>query len=73
MSFKDSDSKLLKKYTKIWERVSTLMKTKFDSQPVYGDSDKYIEANIKSYGDKTNVNFQGKKIPQENASYNVYH
>ena len=49
------------------------MKTKFDSEPVYGDSDKYIEANIKSYGDKTNVNFQGKKIPQENASYNVYH
>ena len=26
MSFKDIDNKLLKKYTKIWERVSSLMK-----------------------------------------------
>ena len=24
---------------------------------------------IKSYGDKVNTNFQGKKIPKENASY----
>ena len=38
MSFKASDNnKLLKKYTKIWERISSLMNTKFDSEPVYGD------------------------------------
>ena len=24
-----------------------------------------------SYGDKINTDFQGKKIPKENASYNV--
>ena len=24
----------------------------FDSEPVYGDSDKYIEIKIKSFGDK---------------------
>ena len=24
---------------------------------------------IKTYGDKVNANFQGKKIPKENASY----
>ena len=35
----------------------------------HGDNDKYIKANINSYGDKTNTNFQGKKIPKENASY----
>ena len=39
------------------------MKTKFDSEPVYGDNDKYIKTKIKSYGDKINTNFQGKKIP----------
>ena len=40
----------------------------FDSDPVYGDNDKYIKAKIKSYRDKINTNFQGKKIPKENAS-----
>ena len=42
MSFNVSDKKLLKKYTKTWERVSNLMNTKFDSEPVYGDNDKCI-------------------------------
>ena len=60
MLFKVNDNRLLKQYTKIWERVSA---------PVYGDNDKYIKAEIKSYGDKVNTNFQGKKIPKENASY----
>ena len=45
------------------------MNTEFDSEPVYGDNDKYIKAKIKSYGDKINTNFQDKKIPKENASY----
>ena len=42
---------------------------KFDSEPVYGDDDKYIKAKINSYGDKVNTNFKGKKIPKESASY----
>ena len=45
------------------------MNIKFDREPVYGDNDKYIKAIIKSYGDKVNTNFQGKKMPKENASY----
>ena len=69
MSFKSSDNKLLKKYTKIWERVSSLLNIKFDSEPVYGDNDKYIKTKIKQYGNKINTNFHGKKIPKENASY----
>ena len=69
MSFKASDNTLLKKYTKIWERVSSLKDIKFDSEPVYGDNDKYIKTNIKSYEDEINTNFQRKKIPKENASY----
>ena len=43
MSFKASDSKLLKKYKNIWERFSSLMNIKFDSEPVYGDNNKYIK------------------------------
>ena len=69
MSFKVNDNELLKKYTKIWERISSLMNTKFDSEPVYGDNDKYIKTKIKSYRDKVHINLQGKKIPKENASY----
>ena len=66
MSFKVIDRKLFKKYTKICERVSSLMNIEFDSEPVYGE---YIKKKIKSYGDKVNTNFQGNKIPKENASY----
>ena len=40
------------------------MNMEFDSEPVHGDYDKYIEAKIKSYGDKVNTNFQGKKVPK---------
>ena len=67
MSFRVSDNKLLKKYSKIWERVNNLMNIEFDSEPVYGDNDKYIKTKIKLYGDKVNTNFQGKIIPKENA------
>ena len=44
------------------------MNIKSDSEPVYGDNAKYIKANIKSYRDKINTNFQGNKIPKENAT-----
>ena len=69
MPFKVNDGRLLKKYTKIWGRMNFLMNIEFDSEPVYGDNDKYIKAKLNSYGDKVNVNFQGKKIPKENTSY----
>ena len=58
----------LKKHTTIWERVNILMNIEFDSEPVYGNNDKYITAKIKSYGDKVNTNFQSKKKPKENVS-----
>ena len=69
MSFKVSDNKLLKKYNKIWEKVGSLLNVEFDSEPVYVDGDKYIKTKIKMYGDRVNKNFQGKKVPKENASY----
>ena len=47
MSFKVTDKKLLKRYTRIWEKVSSLMNKEFDSELVYGDNDKYIKTKIK--------------------------
>ena len=43
MSFKTIENKLLKKYTQMSKKVSGLMNIKFDSEPVYGDNDKYIK------------------------------
>ena len=45
------------------------MNVEFDSEPVYGDNNKYIKAKIKMYDDKVNTNFQVKKVPKENALY----
>ena len=42
-----SDNKLLKKCNKIWEKVGNLLNVEFDSEPVYGDNDKYIKTKIK--------------------------
>ena len=42
MSFKVTDNNLLKKFNKIWERLSNLMNIKSDNEPVYSDNDKYI-------------------------------
>ena len=39
MSCKFSDNRLLKKYTKMWERVNNLLSKEFDSEPVSGDND----------------------------------
>ena len=74
MSFKVSDDKLLKKYNKIWEKFGNLLNLEFDSEPVYGDVDKYIKTKMYvnrmgMYEDRVNTNFQGKKVPKENASY----
>ena len=66
MSLKVNDNRLLRKYTKMWEKVNILMNIEFDSEPVYGDNDKYIKAKVNSYGDKTIKVFKAKK---ENASY----
>ena len=45
------------------------MNTQFDSELVYGNNVKYLKTKIKLNGDKMNTNFQGKKVPKENASY----
>ena len=49
--------------------MENLLNIKFDSEPVYGNNDKYIKTKIKVYAGNVNTNVQGKKIPKENASY----
>ena len=70
MPFKVIDNKLLKRYTQIWERVSNLMNIKFDSEPVYGDNEKYIKTKMKLYGDKSE---KAKKYQKKMHQISAYH
>ena len=72
MSFKVSDNKLLRKYNKIWGKISNLMNIKFDSQPVYCDNDKYMKTKIKLYGDKIQI-FKTKKCQKKMHHISAYH
>ena len=65
MSFKVTDNNLLEKYTEIWRRVKNSINIKFDSEPVYGDVDKYSKTK-KMYKDRVNTSFE---VPKKNASY----
>ena len=73
MLFKVNDDKMLKKYTKLWEKVSILMNIEFDSETVYGNNDKYIKAKIKSNGNNVNTHFQGKKYQKKIHHISVWH
>ena len=55
------------------EKANKLLNIKSDSEPVYGDNDKYIKTKIKIYDGNVNTNFQGKKVPKENDSCNCCH
>ena len=69
MSFKVTNKKLLKSYTKILEKISNLMDIKIDCEPVYTNDDKYVKTKIKIYKDKVNTNLEGKRMPKGNAPY----
>ena len=62
VSFKVGDNKLLKKYNKIWEKISNLLNIKFDSEPVYGHGDKYIKTKIKMYGGIVSKNLKDEMV-----------
>ena len=66
MSFKISDSKLLKKYNQLWKKVKNLLNTKFGNEFVYGDIDKYIKTKMNMYDGNVNTNFQDKEMSKEN-------
>ena len=67
MSFRVKDKQPLKNYNKIWKKVEKLMKTDFESKPVYDDDDKYIKTKIKTYEKSIITNFHNKKSPKEKA------
>ena len=69
MSLRVDDSKLFKKYCKIWKTIRSLLGIEFDSEPVYDDIDSYIKTKVKMYDNRVNTNFHGKEVPKVDASY----
>ena len=60
MSLRVDDSKLFKRYCKIWKTIEGLLGIECYGEPVYGDTDSYIKTKVKMYDNKVNTNFQGK-------------
>ena len=63
MNLLANDKKLLKKYNKIYDKISNILEKGFDSEPVYND--KYINK-IKTYNNRLYTNFQYNEIPKDN-------
>ena len=59
-----NDKETLKKYSEIWNKIKSLIKKEFNSEPVYND--KYIKTKIKIYNNRVYTNFQHNKIPKNN-------
>ena len=62
-----NDKEILKKYSEIWNKIKSLIKKEFNSEPVYND--KYIKTKIKIYNNKVYTNFQHNKIPKDNEYF----
>ena len=64
------DKQLFKNYNKIWEKIESFMRKKFDSKLFYGNDDnKYIKTNIKTFKASIIINFHNKKVPEEKIPY----
>ena len=62
-----NDKEILKKYSEIWNKMKSLIKKEFNSEPVYND--KYIKTKIKIYSNSVYTNFQHNKIPKDNIMH----
>ena len=69
MSLRVDDSKLFKRYCKIWKTIKDLLGIEFDSEPRYGDTDSYIKAKVKVYDNRVNTNFQEKETSKGDSSH----
>ena len=51
---------ILKSILRYIKKVNNLMDIKFECEPLYSHTYKYIKTKIETYGGKINCNFQGK-------------
>ena len=74
MSFliKEGDKILHTLYSKIWKKISSIMKVKFTTNPIYDE--KFIGARLKTFGEQNNAIFTDNndviiKMPKESIRY----
>ena len=72
MSSFTNNNEFFKRYTAIWEKISDLVKKKFDSDPIYNN--KYINTKIRSYNNDIITNFRhidnkNNKLLEKNKPY----
>ena len=60
-----NDKEIWKKYSAIWNKIKSLIKEEFNSEPVCND--KYIKTKKKFYNNKVYTNFQHGNIPKDNG------
>ena len=65
--FKIKVEQVLEKYNEFWQKVSNIVKTEFDNNPVYNEI--YIKTIIISYNRKINTTFHNNKKPKEGSEY----
>ena len=67
MSRMVQDKQLFKNYSKIWEKIESLIRKKFDCKPFYGNDNnsKYIKTKIKTFKDSIITKFYDQKMPKE--------
>ena len=62
--------KVNKKYSEIWNKIKSLMKKEFNSEPLYND--KYIKTKIKIYNNRYIQVFSIIKYPKIMSILRVY-
>ena len=67
ISFKIEDEDVYLKYNEIWNKIKSILNTKFHSQPIYDD--KYINTKVKTFSNMINTLFSGNEIPKEKIHY----
>ena len=62
MYLKVKDKRLLKNRNEIWKKIETLIGIDFNSEPIYGNDNKYIKTKVKTYEDGITTNFKIKVL-----------
>ena len=66
-SFLIKDNELLEKYNSVQDKVSKIIKIRFESGPLCNEN--YLKTKIKSYEEKTDTDFHNDKLLKEGSYF----
>ena len=62
-----NDDSVLDKYNEVWNKIKKILNIKFHRMPVYDK--KYTKAKVREFNGVIKTNFEGDKIPKEDAHH----